>query len=131
MPHLLSGQLAGLRPGSYRVILGQALAEELGAKVGDRVVLMVALGDVTPLGVIPRMRAFEVAGIFRSACTNTTGASRSWRCRTPRKLLRMGDDVTGIRLRLADMYAAPRHVRAPPRSRSAAASRSRIGPTNM
>jgi lipoprotein-releasing system permease protein len=46
------------------VILGQALAEELGAKVGDRVVLLVAQGDVTPVGVIPRMRAFEVTGIL-------------------------------------------------------------------
>ncbi len=46
------------------MILGKALAEELGVKVGDRVVLIVALGDVTPLGVIPRMRAFEVTGIL-------------------------------------------------------------------
>jgi lipoprotein-releasing system permease protein len=56
--------LGDLTAGKYRVILGQALAEELGAKVGDRVVLLVALGDVTPVGVIPRMRAFEVTGIL-------------------------------------------------------------------
>ncbi len=53
-----------LVPGRYRIILGSALADELGAKVGDRVVLMVAQGDVTPVGVIPRMRAFQVAGIL-------------------------------------------------------------------
>src|SRR5258708_3233942 len=63
-PHLLRGSLSDLTGGKYRVILGSALAEELGAKVGDRVVLLVALGDVTPVGVIPRMRAFEVTGIL-------------------------------------------------------------------
>ncbi len=106
--HLQSGRLADLTPGDYRTILGSALAEELGVHVGDRVVLLVAQGDVTPLGVLPRMRAFTVAGILsvgmyefdrRIALLSMTDAA---------KLLRMGDDVTGIRLSLADMYAAPR-----------------------
>ena len=111
-PHLLSGRMTDLVAGRYRVVLGQALAEELHAKVGDRVVLLVALGDVTPVGVIPRMRAFQVSGILsigmyeydrRIALVNTRDAA---------KLLRMGDAVTGIRLRLADLYAAPRVSRA-------------------
>ena len=90
------GRLADLVPGSYRVILGKALAETLGAHVGDRVVLMVPQGDVTP-----DRRAASDARIPRStascpsACTSTTGASRSWRCRMPRRLLHMGDDITG------------------------------------
>jgi lipoprotein-releasing system permease protein len=62
--HLESGRLADLVPGTYRVILGKALAETLGARVGDRVILMVPEGDVTPLGVLPRMRAFRVDGIL-------------------------------------------------------------------
>jgi lipoprotein-releasing system permease protein len=80
-PHLVSGSLSDLIPGKYRVILGKDLAEAIGAKVGDRVVVIVAQGDVTPVGVMPRMRAFEVAGICPSACTSTTGASRWWPCR--------------------------------------------------
>jgi len=110
--HLQSGRLADLTPGNYRTILGSALAEELGVHVGDRVVLLVAQGDVTPLGVLPRMRAFTVAGILsvgmyeydrRIALLSMTDAA---------KLLRMGDDATGIRLSLADMYAAPRMAHA-------------------
>jgi lipoprotein-releasing system permease protein len=110
--HLQSGRLADLSPGNYRTILGSALAEELGVHVGDRVVLLVAQGDVTPLGVLPRMRAFTVAGILsvgmyeydrRIALVSMTDAA---------KLLRMGDDATGIRLSLADMYAAPRMAHA-------------------
>jgi lipoprotein-releasing system permease protein len=111
-PHLLSGRLADLTPGSYRVILGSALAEELGVKVGDRVVLIVALGDVTPLGVLPRMRAFEVAGILSVGMYEYDRRIAVMAIQDAAKLLRMGDEVTGIRLNLVDMYAAPRLSRA-------------------
>lgn len=108
--HLVSGALDDLLPGRYRVILGKALAQELGVRVGERVVLIVAQGDVTPVGILPRMRSFEVAGILsvgmyeydrRIALVSMTDAAR---------LLQMGDDITGIRLALYDMYAAPRIV---------------------
>ncbi len=111
-PHLLSGHLTDLTPGSYRVILGKALAQELGAKVGDRVVLVVALGDVTPLGVLPRMRAFEVTGILSVGMYEYDRRIAIMAIQDAAKLLRMGDAVTGIRLNLADMYAAPRVARA-------------------
>jgi lipoprotein-releasing system permease protein len=111
-PHLVSGHLADLKPGSYKVILGEALAEELGVKVGDRVVLIVALGDVTPLGVIPRMRAFEVAGILSVGMYEYDRRIAIAAMQDAAKLLRMGDDISGIRLNLADMYAAPRISRA-------------------
>jgi lipoprotein-releasing system permease protein len=111
-PHLSSGRMGDLAEGKYRVILGSALAEELGAKVGDRVVLLVALGDVTPVGVIPRMRAFEVAGILSIGMYEYDRRIAIVAMQDAAKLLRMGDEVTGIRLRLADMYAAPRLSRA-------------------
>jgi lipoprotein-releasing system permease protein len=111
-PHLQSGRMADLIPGRYRVILGSALAEELGAKVGDRVVLLVAMGDVTPVGVIPRMRAFEVAGILSIGMYEYDRRIAILAMQDAAKLLRMGDDVTGIRLELADLYAAPRISRA-------------------
>ncbi|MHB8477895.1 MAG: lipoprotein-releasing ABC transporter permease subunit [Steroidobacteraceae bacterium] len=107
-PHLLSGRMSDLEPGRYRVILGSALAEELGVKAGDRVVLLVALGDVTPAGVIPRMRAFEVAGILAIGMYEYDRRIAIVAMQDASKLLRMGDDVTGIRLKVADLYAAPR-----------------------
>jgi lipoprotein-releasing system permease protein len=107
-PHLASGRLTDLVAGRYRVILGSALAEELGAKVGDRVVLLVALGDVTPVGVIPRMRAFEVTGILSIGMYEYDRRIAIVAMQDAARLLRMGDDVSGIRLNLADMYAAPR-----------------------
>jgi lipoprotein-releasing system permease protein len=111
-PHLLSGRMDELGGGKYRMILGSALAEELGAKVGDRVVLLVALGDVTPVGVIPRMRAFEVSGILSIGMYEYDRRIAIVAIQDAAKLLRMGDDVTGIRLSLADLYAAPRVSRA-------------------
>ena len=111
-PHLSSGRMSDLTEGRYRVILGSALAEELGAKVGDRVVLLVALGDVTPVGVIPRMRAFEVTGILSIGMYEYDRRMAIVAMPDAAKLLRMGDEATGIRLSLADMYAAPRLSRA-------------------
>jgi lipoprotein-releasing system permease protein len=108
----LSGRMSDLTPGRYRVILGSALAEELGVKVGDRVVLLVALGDVTPVGVIPRMRAFEVAGILAIGMYEYDRRIAIVAMQDSAKLLRMGDDVTGIRLKVTDLYAAPRVVHA-------------------
>jgi lipoprotein-releasing system permease protein len=110
--HLLTGQLSDLRPGAYRVILGKALADELGAGVGDRVVIMVAQGDVTPVGVLPRMRAFQVAGIVSVGMYEYDRRIALVAMQDAAKLLRMGDEITGMRLNLADLYAAPRIVRA-------------------
>jgi lipoprotein-releasing system permease protein len=111
-PHLQSGHLGDLVPGKYRVILGKDLAEAVGAKVGDRVVVIVAQGDVTPVGVMPRMRAFEVVGIIAVGMYEYDRRIALFAMQDVAKLERMGDDVTGIRLNVADMYAAPRVVRA-------------------
>ncbi len=110
--HLLAGHLSDLTPGSYKVILGKALADDLGARVGDRVVLMVAEGDVTPVGVLPRMRAFQVTGILSVGMYEYDRRIALVGMQDAAKLLRMGDDITGIRLNVADLYAAPRVVRA-------------------
>jgi lipoprotein-releasing system permease protein len=110
-PHLLSGRLSDLIPGKYQVILGKDLAEEIGAKVGDRVVVIVAQGDVTPVGVMPRMRAFEVVGIVAVGMYEYDRRIALFSMQDVAKLLRMDGDVSGFRLNVADMYAAPRVVR--------------------
>jgi lipoprotein-releasing system permease protein len=109
--HLESGRLADLMPGSYRVILGKALAETLGARLGDRVILMVPEGDVTPIGVLPRMRAFRVDGILSVGMYEYDRRVAIVSMQDAATLLRMGDDITGLRLSLTDPYAAPRIVR--------------------
>jgi lipoprotein-releasing system permease protein len=63
---MLEGSLSTLEAGRYRVVLGSALAAELGVKVGQSVVLMAPDGSATPAGFAPRMRRFTVSGIFES-----------------------------------------------------------------
>jgi lipoprotein-releasing system permease protein len=94
------------------VILGRDLAEAIGAKVGDRVVVIVAQGDVTPVGVMPRMRAFQVVGILSVGMYEYDRRIALVSMEDVAKLLRMGDDISGIRLNVTDMYAAPQVVRA-------------------
>jgi lipoprotein-releasing system permease protein len=93
------------------VILGEELAHKLGVKQGDAVVVAVAKGNVTPAGVMPRLRRFKVAGTFRAgmyeidatlAVVNLTDAAR---------LLRLGNRVSGLRLAVRDPYQAPVAVR--------------------
>jgi lipoprotein-releasing system permease protein len=110
-PHLSSGHLADLIPGRYRVILGKDLAEAIGARVGDRVVVLVPQGDVTPVGVMPRMRAFDVVGILSVGMYEYDRRIALFALEDVAKLSRMGGDISGIRLNLADPYAAPRVVR--------------------
>ena len=64
------GALADLEAGKFNVILGSALAAELGVKQGDSVVLMTPEATATPAGLMPRMRRFVVSGIFESGAPN-------------------------------------------------------------
>jgi lipoprotein-releasing system permease protein len=109
--HLVSGHLEDLVPGQYRIILGKALAQELGVGLGQRVILMVAQGDVTPVGIVPRMRSFEVAGILSVGMYEYDRRIALVAMPDAARLLQMGDDISGFRLDLFDMYAAPRIVR--------------------
>ena len=105
------GSFASLEAGKYRIILGGALATELGVQMGETVVLMAPEGTATPAGFAPRMKRFTVSGIFDSgmyefdrglALTHMTDAA---------KLFRLGDRVTGLRLALTDPFLAPLVVR--------------------
>ena len=109
--HLESGSLTDLVPGSYRAILGKALAETLGVRVGDRVIIMVPEGDVTPLGVMPRMRAFRVDGILSVGMYEYDRRVAIVALEDAATLLRLGESVTGLRLAVDNPYEAPRVVR--------------------
>lgn len=106
------GTLADLEAGEYRIILGRALAEELGVARGDRVLVVIAQGGVTPAGVVPRMRRFTVAGTFDAGMYEFDRGLALLHLQDAGKLLRLGGDVTGLRYALQDPYAAPAASRA-------------------
>jgi lipoprotein-releasing system permease protein len=108
---LTSGSLDDLQPGSWRIVLGEALARELEVGIGDTVVVLAPEGTVTPGGVAPRMRRFTVAGIFSSGMYEYDRGLALLQAQDAARLYRLGDAMTGVRLALADPLAAPAMVR--------------------
>ena len=108
---MLQGSLDDLQAGQYHIVLGEALAQELGAKIGDSIVLLVPQGTATPTGIMPRMRRFTVTGLFRSGMYEFDRGLALVHIEDASRLYRLGTAVTGLRLALADPLTAPRMVR--------------------
>jgi len=102
-----SGSLESLEPGAYRVLLGAEVAARLGVGTGDTVVLAIAQGNVTPAGVVPRMRRFTVGGVFYSGMYEIDAGLVLVHLADAARLLRTGPDVTGLRLAVRDPLRAP------------------------
>ena len=105
------GRIEDLSDGSYRIILGDALAAALAAHIGDDLLLVAPQGDVTPAGIEPRMRRLHVAGLFHSGMYEFDRALALMNLQDAARLYQMGDRVSGLRLALQDPFAAPRLVR--------------------
>lgn len=108
--HVRGGSLDELAPGGYRVLLGKALAAELGVMVGDTVVLAAPQGVATPAGVVPRVRRLTVAGTVDSGLYEFDRGVALMAMADAARVFRTGAGVTGLRLRLADPFAAGRTV---------------------
>ncbi|MFU8896357.1 MAG: lipoprotein-releasing ABC transporter permease subunit [Gammaproteobacteria bacterium] len=101
------GTLEALQPGGWNIVIGSALARELQADVGDRVVVAISQGTVTPAGLVPRLRRFTVAGIFEAGMYEFDRGLAFMHLDDAARLWRMDDAVTGLRLALDDMFLAP------------------------
>jgi lipoprotein-releasing system permease protein len=106
-----AGSFDAMKPGEYGIVLGEDLAKALAVGMGDRVRIVTSLRTITPVGVMPRMRTFKVVGLFRAGMYEYDRNLAYIHIADAALLYRMGDDVTGLRLKLADMFAAPRVVR--------------------
>lgn len=105
------GRLTDLEPGAWRVVLGGALAAELGVVPGDTVVLIAPEGSATPEGMVPRMRRVTVVGTLESGMYEFDRGLALLHIDDAARLYRLGDEVTGLRLTLDDPLQAPRIVR--------------------
>jgi lipoprotein-releasing system permease protein len=104
--HMKAGRLDALRPGEFGIVLGQELARMLAVSTGDKVVLVTPQGQVSPAGVMPRLRQFTVAGIFAVDHYEFDSGLALINLQDAQRLFRLGDDVTGVRLRLKDLFKA-------------------------
>ena len=101
------GSLAALRPGEWGVVLGADLARTLGAQMGDKVTLITPQGQVTPAGMIPRLKQFTVVGIFQIGMYEYDSGLALIAMQDAQKLFRTGDKVSGVRLKIDDLDRAP------------------------
>lgn len=103
---MVAGRLSALQPGKFNIVLGQVLAQNLGVHVGDQVTLVIPQTNLTPLGTVPRLRQFTVAGIFKVgyqydsayALVDLHDAQTLWQ---------LGPAVTGLQLKLHNLFLAP------------------------
>jgi len=102
-----AGELNALTPGAFNIVLGADLASLLGVSIGDKVVLMAPQGQFTPTGVVPRIKQFTVAGIFQIGMYEYDAGLALIHLDDAAKLYRMADAVSGLRLKLGDLFDAP------------------------
>ncbi len=106
---MVEGRLEDLVPGGFGMVLGRELARSLGVFPGDKVVLISPQGQVTPAGILPRLKQFTVTGIFEAGHFEYDSSLVLIHIADAQKLYRMDpDEVSGVRLKLRDLFLAPR-----------------------
>lgn len=105
--HMKSGKLADLKAGEFNILLGSDLARSLGVFPGDKVAVIAPQGVVTPAGMMPRIKQFNVVGIFQMGMFEYDSGLALIHLVDAQKLYRMGDAVSGLRVKLGDMDRAP------------------------
>jgi len=102
--HMKRGSMDALRPGEFGIVLGNELARALGASLGEKVVLVAPQGQVTPAGILPRLKQFTVVGIFGVDHYEYDSGLALVHIEDAQKLFRLGDAVSGVRLKLKDLF---------------------------
>ena len=105
--HMRSGDLSALRPGEFGIVIGVGIARALQLSVGDRVTLISPQGQVTPAGLMPRLKQFTVVGVFSMDHSEYDSALALARLEDAQVLYRMEGLVSGVRLKVADIERAP------------------------
>ncbi|HET7728424.1 MAG TPA: lipoprotein-releasing ABC transporter permease subunit [Usitatibacter sp.] len=106
--HMRSGSLEALQPGGFGIVIGVGIARALQLGVGDRVTLISPQGQVTPAGLMPRLKQFTVVGVFSMDHNEYDSALALTRLEDAQVLYRMDGAVSGIRLKVRDIDSAPR-----------------------
>ena len=105
---MTAGSIDALAAGEYRIVLGVSLARALGVGVGDQVLLVLAEARVTPAGLVPTLRRFTVAGIFDAGMYEYDRLLVFVHLDDAGRLFRTAGRPTGLRFKVADLYAARR-----------------------
>ena len=96
-----------LRAGAFDVVLGQDLADALGVVEGEKVTVITPDGNVTPVGMVPRMKQFNVVGIVKSGIFAVDSTLAMTNMQDAQTLYRIGDEGVTLQLRLSSPDTAP------------------------
>ncbi len=96
-----------LQPGEYNIILGWALARELGVRPGDRVTVVTPEARATVAGIVPRLKRFHVAGVFDVGMYEYDRGTALVHMSDAATVMRLDDGVSGVRLQFRDLMDAP------------------------
>jgi lipoprotein-releasing system permease protein len=105
--HMRAGSLADLKAGEFGIVLGAELAQGLHVFPGDKVTLIAPQGLVTPAAILPRLKQFKVVGVFEVGMFEYDSGLALIHLRDAQVLYRMQDRVSGVRLKLDDLFLAP------------------------
>ncbi len=109
--HMRAGRIEDLKPGEFGIVLGIGIARALRLDVGDRVTLISPQGQVTPAGLLPRLKQFTVVGVFALDHNEFDSALALVHMQDAQLLYRMDGGVSGIRLKIRDLDRAPQIAR--------------------
>lgn len=105
--HIIGGEIGLLKDGEYGIILGSELAGALGAGLGDSVTVVSPQVIVGPTGIMPRLRRFTVVALFEVGMFEYDRGVALVHMNDAARLFRLDDNVTGLRLKLDDVFGAP------------------------
>ena len=105
--YMVAGSLDALRAGEFNILIGATLARQLGARLGDKVTLVVPQARATVAGMLPRLKRFTVAGIFEVNHAQFDTSFAVLHMSDAALLLQLGDRVSGLRIEFDDLYVAP------------------------
>jgi lipoprotein-releasing system permease protein len=92
----------------FRMVIGEGLAHSLGLSVGEKVTVMIPQATVTPTGMVPRFKRFTIKGVFSAGPGFNFDSKMAFiDLADAQALLQMGQQISGLKLKLNDIYKAP------------------------
>lgn len=106
---MVKGKLSDLKAGSFDIILGHDMATNLGVGIGDKVTVVVPKTNLSPVGMLPRIKVFKVIGYFKTGYQYDSSYALV-NIKDLSVLLNMHGKVSGLQLKLTDLYQASNMV---------------------
>ena len=104
--NMVQGDLSTLKDREYGIAIGSELASSIGAYVGDKVTVITPNARVTPAGVLPRMKRFTVTAIYKMNMRDYDSSTAFIHMADAARLFKMKGQVSGLRLKLDDLFDA-------------------------